>query len=334
MTLNSNKLLFLIILISSSLVTLSATNWLGMWMGLEMNLMSFIPLISKSKSKKSSQAMMIYFLSQSIGSITLLFSVLINSLVFLYPIMINELTTILIMISIMIKVGAAPFHFWLPEMMTNLNWPECMLLMTWQKVAPLTVLSNMMPNNWFLYFSVTLSAIVGGVGGLNQTSLRKILAYSSINHLSWMMMFMSMNTCWYKYLIIYSTLIIMICILMKKKNAFFINQLISNSPSMMEKFTYTILLLSIGGLPPFLGFLPKWMVIQSMINSHMYLLMVFLMLLSLLTLFYYLRMMASYILSYSTTNKWITYKTPNKFMLSMFLLINLTLPVFMMTGFF
>nr|YP_009409419.1 NADH dehydrogenase subunit 2 [Anoplocnemis curvipes]ASH96370.1 NADH dehydrogenase subunit 2 [Anoplocnemis curvipes] len=331
---NSSKVLFLTILISSSLITLSANNWLGMWMGLEMNLMSFIPLISKSKNKKSSQAMMIYFLSQSIGSITLLFSVLINSLVFTYPTLINELTTIMIMISIMIKVGAAPFHFWLPEMMANLNWSECMLLMTWQKIAPLTILSNIMPNNWFLYISVILSATVGSIGGLNQTSLRKILAYSSINHVGWMMMFMSMNTSWYKYLIIYSVLIIMICILMKKKNAFFMNQLVSSSPSLMEKITYTILFLSIGGLPPFLGFLPKWMVIQSLINSGMYLLMVIMMLLSLLTLFYYLRMMTSFILSYSTINKWIVHKTPNSFLLFTFLSMNLTLPVFMIIGFF
>nr|QWX95598.1 NADH-ubiquinone oxidoreductase chain 2 [Plectropoda cruciata] len=334
MILNSNKMLFLIILISSSLVTLSANNWLGMWMGLEMNLMSFIPLISKSKNKKSSQAMMIYFLSQSIGSITLLFSVLINSLVFTSPALINELTTIMIMISIMIKVGASPFHFWLPEMMVNLNWLECLLLMTWQKMAPLTILSNIMPNNWFMYTSIMLSVAVGSISGLNQTSLRKILAYSSINHLGWMMMFMSMNTSWYKYLIIYSILITMICLLMNMKNVFFINQLVSSSPSVMEKLTYVTLMFSIGGLPPFLGFLPKWMVIQSLINSELYLLLLIMMLFSLLTLFYYLRMMMSFILLYSTINKWIIHKIPNKSMLFMFLLMNSTLPVFMTISFF
>nr|YP_009654823.1 NADH dehydrogenase subunit 2 [Mictis tenebrosa]QCI09391.1 NADH dehydrogenase subunit 2 [Mictis tenebrosa] len=334
MILNSNKILFLTILIVSTMITLSANNWLGMWMGLEMNLMSFIPLISKSKNKKSSQAMMIYFLTQSIGSITLLFSIIMNSLIFTAPNLTNELVIIMMMISIMIKVGAAPFHFWLPEMMANLNWSECMLLMTWQKIAPLFILSNMIPNNWFLYLSVLMSAAIGSIGGLNQTSLRKILAYSSINHLSWMMMFMSMNVSWYKYLIIYSMLIVMICMLMSMKNAFFINQLVSSSPSIMEKFTYTILLLSIGGLPPFLGFLPKWMVIQSMINSGMYLLMVIMMLLSLITLFYYMRMMTAFILSYSTMNKWIINKTPNKLMLFMFMSMNLTLPVFMIIGFF
>nr|QWX95550.1 NADH-ubiquinone oxidoreductase chain 2 [Acidomeria sordida] len=331
---NSNKMLFLTILILSTLITMSANNWLGMWMGLEMNLMAFIPLISKSKDKKSSQAMMIYFLTQSIGSIMLLFSIMMNSLMFLSAIMINELIMVMIMISIMIKVGAAPFHFWLPEMMANLGWIECIILMTWQKIAPLTILSNTMPNNWFLYLAVALSGIIGGMGGLNQTSLRKILAYSSINHLGWMMMFMSMSSMWYKYLMIYSILVVMICLLMKTMNVLFINQLMSTSPSMMEKLIFTMSLLSIGGLPPFLGFLPKWMVLQNMINSELYLLMTVMMLSSLMTLFYYLRLMTAFILSYSTVNKWIIYKTPSKFMLFSFLLINLTLPIFMIIGFF
>nr|WRO45299.1 NADH dehydrogenase subunit 2 [Leptoglossus occidentalis] len=334
MMLNSNKLLFISILIISTMITVSANNWLGMWMGLEMNLMAFIPLISKSKDKKSSQAMMIYFLTQSIGSITLLFSVMINSLIFLSPLLIQELTSMMIMTSIMIKVGAAPFHFWLPEMMANLNWDECMILMTWQKIAPLTVLHNSMPNNWFLYTAVILSAMAGGIGGLNQTSLRKILAFSSINHLGWMMMFMSMNASWYKYLLIYSILVVLICSMFKNMNALFINQLVSASPSLFEKMTLTISLLSIGGLPPFLGFLPKWMVIQSMINSGLYLLMVVMMLCSLLTLFYYLRLMTAFILSYSSTNKWIVYKPPKKILLMSFLLINFTLPIFMVIGFF
>nr|YP_010994957.1 NADH dehydrogenase subunit 2 [Cletus schmidti]WOZ13965.1 NADH dehydrogenase subunit 2 [Cletus schmidti] len=330
---NSSKILFSLMIIISSLITLSSGNWLGMWMGLEMNLMSFIPFISKNKNKKSSKAMMIYFLTQSIGSIVLLFSIMINSLLFMLPDDINELTKILMMISIMIKTGAAPFHLWLPEMMASLNWLECMMLMTWQKIAPLTIMNNILPNNWFLYMVVLLSAIVGGIGGLNQTSLRKILAYSSINHLGWMMIFMSMNNSWYKYLIIYSMLIIMMCIMLYMKNTYFINQMISNSYSMTEKFTCITLFLSIGGLPPFLGFLPKWMVIQSMINSELYLMMVLMLLFSLITLFYYLRIMTSYILFYSTMNKF-TFKYKNNMLLTYsFFSVNLLMPAFLMMSF-
>nr|YP_009654758.1 NADH dehydrogenase subunit 2 [Cloresmus pulchellus]QCI09313.1 NADH dehydrogenase subunit 2 [Cloresmus pulchellus] len=330
---NKSKILFLMILFISTMLIISSSNWFGMWMGMEMNLMSFIPLISKSKNKKVSQAIMTYFLTQSMGSVILMFSVLINPLLFTDISVINEFIMILIMISIMIKVGAAPFHMWLPEMMANLGWLECLMLMTWQKIGPLIVLSNINPNNWFMYTSVVASAFVGSVGGLNQTSLRKIMAYSSINHLGWMMMFMSMNINWYKYLIIYSILMSMISIFFMKKNVFFMSQLNSSSPSLLEKFNYTIMFLSIGGLPPFLGFLPKWMVLQSMINSELYMMLITMMMFSLITLFYYIRLMTAYILNYSTMNKWMIYKEPSKFMMIMSLLINLTLPIFMITGF-
>nr|YP_010994970.1 NADH dehydrogenase subunit 2 [Homoeocerus striicornis]WOZ13978.1 NADH dehydrogenase subunit 2 [Homoeocerus striicornis] len=333
MKMNSHKLLFMSILLLSTLVTASSSNWLGMWMGLEMNLMSFIPLMSKSKNKKASQAMMIYFLTQSVGSVMLLFSVLSNSLALLEFVMINELSMIMIMISIMIKVGAAPFHFWLPEMMANLSWYECMVLMTWQKVAPLVVFNNIYPSNWFLYLSVMLSVIVGGVGGLNQTSLRKLLAYSSISHVGWMFTFVSVSYSWYKYLIIYSMLIIMICTMLNKKNIYFISQMTSSSSSLMENFTYTVLFLSIGGLPPFLGFLPKWMVLQEMINSNMYMLMLIILLFSLLPLFYYIRLMTSIMLSYSMVNKWAYSPPTNTWLLIMFLLVNMMLPMFMALGF-
>nr|YP_010310387.1 NADH dehydrogenase subunit 2 [Melanacanthus marginatus]UMY75922.1 NADH dehydrogenase subunit 2 [Melanacanthus marginatus] len=333
MIFNSTKIVFFIMLILSTLITLSANNWLGMWMGLEINLMSFIPLISKTKNKKSSQAMMIYFLTQSIGSMVLLFSILIKFLIIINPLLNEEITKIMLMISIMIKVGIAPFHMWLPEMMSNLNWFESMLLMTWQKLAPLCVLSNSSPNNWFIYLATILSSTIGAIGGLNQTSLRKILAYSSINHLSWMIVFMSMSTSWYKYWLIYSVAILMLCIILSEKNIFFINQFNSCSPSMTEKFALVITLLSIGGLPPFIGFLPKWMVIMNMIESNLYMLLVFMLFMSLVTLFYYMRLVMYMVLSYSTMNKWVPYMSMNKLILYFIYLINLLLPVFSIINF-
>nr|UPL65650.1 NADH dehydrogenase subunit 2 [Petillopsis calcar] len=331
---NLNKMLFSIMLIFSTLITLSSNNWLSMWMGLEMNLMSFIPLIYEG-NKTSSQAMMTYFLTQALSSMMLLFSMLINPLMFmmLHNNM-NKFIMLMMSISIMIKLGAAPFHAWLPEMMANLSWMKCMILMTWQKIAPLFLLSNTILNEWFLYLTIFMCTLVGGIGGLNQTSLRKIMAYSSINHLGWMLMFMMNSSSWYKYLFIYSILVMMVCSMMKTINVFFMNQLILSSPSMMEKYTYSMTFLSLGGLPPFLGFLPKWMVIQTMIASELYLIMVFMMLMSLLTLFYYMRLVCTLLMNYSTTNKWMLTKSPNMFMLFMFLLTNLMLPTFMVMGFF
>nr|QWX95564.1 NADH-ubiquinone oxidoreductase chain 2 [Discogaster dentipes] len=335
MIMNSTKIMFLSLLILSTLVTLSSTNWMGMWMGLEMNLMTFIPLISKSKNKNSSQAMMMYFLTQSIGSITMLFSVVMNPLIFVSPNLIEELNKMLIIAGGLIKLGAAPFHFWLPELVANLTWVECMILLTWQKVAPMFLVYSVVPtNNWMFYSSIALCTITGAVGGLNQTSLRKIVAYSSISHMGWMMMLIAMSGSWYKYLMIYSILVVMLCMTLKSMNALFINQLNSCSPSLAQKMTITSLMMSMGGLPPFLGFLPKWMVIQMMINSELYGLMLLMMLTSLITLFYYLRMMVPFILNYSSMNKWMIKKTFESPLMMLTLFTNSMLPLVLIYSFF
>nr|AJF94296.1 NADH dehydrogenase subunit 2 [Corizus sp. 'albomarginatus'] len=331
---NMTKVILLFMIMLSSLITMSSNNWMGMWMGLEINLMAFIPFISKNKNKKSSQAMMIYFLTQSLSSVMFLFSILLNAMLFMSPMFIEELIKMMILISLMIKVGAAPFHMWLPEMMSNLNWLECMILMTWQKLAPLTIMNNMIPNNMFVYVSSVMSAMMGAIGGLSQTSLRKILAYSSINHLGWMMLFMSMNSAWYKYLMIYSMMIIMICLLFNMMNIYFINQINSSSYSLTEKYMYIMMLLSLGGLPPFLGFLPKWMVIQSMIKSGLNMLLLIMMLFSLVTLFFYMRMMSSMILSYTMINKWNYMNMNNKLFMFMIMIMNLSLPLSSVFSFF
>lgn len=332
MIFNYRKILFLIITILRSLIVLRADNWLGIWMGLEINLISFIPLISKSKNKRTSQAIIIYFLTQRIGRIILLFSILINPLITI-NLYLNELIIIIIFISIIIKVGIAPFHLWLPEIISNISWLEASILLTWQKVGPLFVLNNINPNLWIIYLTAILSAIIGAIGGLNQTSLRKILAYSSINHLGWIVIFISINITWYKYLIIYSILIVLLCIILSENNFYFINQINSSSSSIIEKYSFYIILLRIGGLPPFIGFLPKWIVIQRIIKTNLYLILVIIIIFSLITLFYYLRLVSSITLIYSSINKWNNYPIINNFIIYIIYLINLSLPVFSIINF-
>jgi len=58
--------------------------------------------------------------------------------------------------------------------------------MTIQKIAPMSLLSYAVPHSpsFLIFSSILLSAAVGAIGGLNQTFLRKIIAYSSINHIA------------------------------------------------------------------------------------------------------------------------------------------------------
>nr|YP_010373824.1 NADH dehydrogenase subunit 2 [Arocatus melanocephalus]UPI55351.1 NADH dehydrogenase subunit 2 [Arocatus melanocephalus] len=328
---NYTKLLFLVMTILSTLIILSSNSWLGMWMGMEMNLISFIPFMSKIKNKKSSQSMIIYFMTQSMGSVIFLFSILMNKFIMISPIMMDQFIQEILITSMLLKLGAAPFHSWMPEMMSNMNWIEILILSTWQKVGPMIVLNSIMMNSWIIKVSVIMSTIIGAIGGIMFTSMRKILAYSSINHMSWMIMMMDLKSQWYSYLMIYSMLMTMTCIWFYKNNIFFMNQTMMNS-TLMEKLTISMLMLSLGGMPPLLGFLPKWMVIQALMTKGMIMIMMIMIMMSMLTLFYYMRMISLFLLMFSTMNKW-NFKNKNEMLMFLVLITNMMLPLFSIMSF-
>nr|UYA97811.1 NADH dehydrogenase subunit 2 [Megacopta lobata]UYA97824.1 NADH dehydrogenase subunit 2 [Megacopta lobata] len=317
------KSAFFMVMILGSLITLFSNSWISMWMGLEINMMSFIPLM-KSKMKKTSEAIMIYFLVQSMSSALLMFSIITS-----YMKMNSSMMLSMIMFStLMIKMGAAPFHMWVPEIMSKMSWKSCIMLMTWQKLAPMSMTMNSAPKSELLMMTVVMSVIVGSIGGINQTSLRKIMAYSSINHLGWMLTLNKIQNNWMSYLIMYSIMVMMICTMFSSYNMLFINQINSMNLSMMEKTTIVTSMMSLGGLPPFLGFLPKWMVIQILVENNMYMMLLIMIISSLVTLFYYMRTMTYMIMQQSTVNKWLLNKSNQK-LIKYMILVNFSLPLMM-----
>nr|YP_009412487.1 NADH dehydrogenase subunit 2 [Triatoma infestans]ASK39789.1 NADH dehydrogenase subunit 2 [Triatoma infestans] len=325
--LNTSTMLFTTTMILGTSIVFSSESWLGMWMGLEMNLISFIPILYKSKSMPSSESCMIYFLVQSLGSFLMLSSVLLNSSIMISPIMGEEFLNTALMLSMMIKLGVPPFHFWFPEILEKMSWANCTILMTWQKIAPMCILSHM-TNSTLLPIIIILSVITGAIGGLNQTSLRKIMGYSSINHMGWMIACMKFNNeFWIKYLMIYSVIIIMMTFMFNYYSSFFINQMINSTPSFMEKSLTIILFMSLGGLPPFIGFMPKWLVIQSMISSNSIMIMFIMIMSALITLFYYLRLISTTLLISSMTIKWNQSKSLSPMIIMLMITINASLPV-------
>nr|YP_009654693.1 NADH dehydrogenase subunit 2 [Anaxandra taurina]QCI09235.1 NADH dehydrogenase subunit 2 [Anaxandra taurina] len=320
---SKSKTLFFTMMIISTIFTVSSNNWISMWMGLEMNMMAFMPLILSKYSKNSSMAAMMYFLVQSLGSLMLMFSMLMKIKIELF----NELMTL----SLLIKLGSAPFHMWIPEIMSKLSWNSCLMLSTWQKIAPLSMLMNMQNNMILMNITIIMSAMMGAIGGINQTSLRKIMGFSSINHIAWMMMSNSTNS-WMMYITIYSFMMMTICYLFKYYNMMFINQMNNMNMSSSEKLCISISMLSMGGLPPFLGFLPKWMVIQNMINEKSFMVMTVMIMMSLITLMYYTRIMVKMMLLSASTQKWtmIKSKTSINVIITM---TNLSLPLLVIMNF-
>nr|YP_009654745.1 NADH dehydrogenase subunit 2 [Caystrus obscurus]QCI09300.1 NADH dehydrogenase subunit 2 [Caystrus obscurus] len=325
-----SKWLFLPLMMMSTMITISSNNWISMWMGLELNMMFFIPLMMKDINKSSSEASMMYFFTQSTSSIIMLMMMTINT----YNYYINNMTiNLIITISLLIKLGAAPFHLWMPEIMSKMKWSKCIILMTWQKVAPLMLISNSQMNELLINLSIFLSIIIGSIGGINQTSLRKMMSYSSINHLGWMLTINKSMNSWIIYLAIYSIMVLMICYTFMKYKLYFINQINNINMTMMDKTSMFMMMLSMGGLPPFIGFLPKWITIQCMINEKQFLLITVMILFSLITLMYYMRIMTSLMLTFSTSIKWVTIKS-NKMMTLLIIMINTSLPLILMMDLF
>nr|YP_009110224.1 NADH dehydrogenase subunit 2 [Pseudoxya diminuta]AIW64984.1 NADH dehydrogenase subunit 2 [Pseudoxya diminuta] len=303
---NSTKLLFLSTLMMGTILSISSNSWIGVWMGLEINLLSFIPMLTDNKNKMMNESSIKYFIIQAMASTMLLFSILLIQME--YPMWWESkmMPGMMISSSLLLKMGAAPFHFWFPEVMGASKWLNCITLMTWQKIAPMLVLSYCIQLSNFIFFIVIFSIFIGAMGGLNQTSLRHIMAYSSISHIGWMIsaMISSENT-WEIYFIIYSILSLILVLIFSEMNLFFLNQIYSmNSVKMEIKFMMMLSLLSIGGLPPFIGFLPKWMVIQSMMEMNMTSIMLIMVMMTMVTLYYYLRISFSALIMSYTENSW------------------------------
>nr|YP_010729908.1 NADH dehydrogenase subunit 2 [Parnassius eversmanni]WEF74792.1 NADH dehydrogenase subunit 2 [Parnassius eversmanni] len=301
--LNSNKMFFYFILFFSTLISISANSWLGCWIGLEINLLSFIPLISNSKNLLSSEAALKYFLTQSIASINFLFSILLK-MILLKNFEFNNLFSILINSSMLMKMGSTPFHFWFPNIIEGLSWFNCFILMTWQKISPMILLSYYMNNN-FLMFIMIFNVIVGTMGGINQTSLRKLMSFSSINNLGWMLAALMMTeNLWIFYLMMYSFLISIMCFFFNMLNIYYINQLFIVNMKFSLKMSLLINFLSLGGLPPFLGFFPKWIIINFLIMNKLFIISFIFIMMSLIMLFFYIRIMYSSIMFNYLKMKW------------------------------
>lgn len=263
--------------------------------------------MTSSYNSSSSEASLKYFIIQAFASSLLLFFIIFFILKSNLVIEIEYLNNFnfLIYLSLIIKLGAAPFHFWFPNVIEGLTWINRLILMTWQKIAPIIIISYSLFNN-IITIIIIFSIIVGSIGGLNQTSLRKIITFSSINHIGWILTALFFNErLWLLYFFIYRILNIRLIFLFHNIKIFYLNQIFSIFiNSYLIKFIFLINFLSLGGLPPFLGFFPKWIIIQSLSNINQNFLILIIIIITLITLFFYLRIsFSAFILNYENI-KW------------------------------
>nr|SBW75588.1 NADH dehydrogenase subunit 2 [Chelonoidis chilensis] len=283
-------------LIIGPLLTISSNHWILAWTGLEISTLAIIPLISKQHHPRAIEAAIKYFLTQATASALILFSSITNAWTlgqWNITQMSNNISCTTLTTALAIKLGLAPFHFWLPEVLQGTTTTTALILTTWQKLAPLSLLmmtTQSMNTPLMMTLGLT-STIIGGWNGLNQTQLRKIMAFSSIAHLGWMITILTLSPkltllTFYMYITMTSTMFLMIKLLETNK----ISTMMTSWTKLPTLNTMMMLtLMSLAGLPPLTGFMPKWLIIQELTKQHMLIIATMMALLSLLSLFFYLR---------------------------------------------
>nr|ACF75291.1 NADH dehydrogenase subunit 2 [Tangara florida] len=291
------NLIFIISLLLGTTITVSSHHWVMAWTGLEINTLAILPLISKSHHPRAIEAATKYFLTQAAASALVLFSSMTNAwqtgqwdiTQLTHP------TSCLILTSaVAMKLGLVPFHFWFPEVLQGSPLTTGLLLSTIMKLPPIALLYMTSPslNPTLLTALALLSTALGGWMGLNQTQTRKILAFSSISHLGWMTIIISYNpklTLLNFYL--YAMMTAAVFLTLNTTKVLKLSTLMTawtKAPSLNAMLLLT--LLSLAGLPPLTGFLPKWLIIQELTKQDMALAATLISLLSLLSLFFYLRL--------------------------------------------
>nr|WPW59782.1 ND2 [Scincidae gen. n. sp. g IA-2023] len=338
-----NPIMTVIILSSlamGTIITMSSSHWLFAWMGLELNTLAIIPIIAKQHHPRAAEAATKYFLTQAAASATLLFASTMNAWstgTWNILQLTNGQACIMLTLALSMKLGLAPLHFWLPEVLQGTSLGTALLITTWQKLAPMSLLFLVYNtiNPSVLLTMGLLSAVIGGWGGLNQTQTRKIMAFSSIAHLGWMATITTMNP---------NILLLNLALYITMTAAAFMALIFTTSKTIKDMTASWMLsppltalmltlLMSLGGLPPLTGFMPKWLILQELTTNSLSTTATILALSALLSLFFYLRL--SYVSTLTTfpttttnSNKWrFKPKLPTMALTAMLLPALLLLPI-------
>jgi len=283
-----NSLIFITstTLIRSTILALIRSSWVCVWLIMELNLIRFIPIILSSNQNTETEASVKYFLVQAVGSALLL----ISSYVIFFSFNISNFFNTTLLLALLLKLGSFPTFFWFPSVIACIRWSRRLILSTWQKIAPIILISITLTsfNIEILALVAGINSLVGGIIGINQTNLRKLLAYSSINHIGWIIRILYINIPIFCiiYFCIYVLLVTPIFYIIITRST------LNQSANIINKckthqLTLIILLLSLAGLPPLTGFLPKLCIIIILI-SYNSILLIILIIGSLLTLYFYL----------------------------------------------
>jgi NADH-ubiquinone oxidoreductase chain 2 len=310
----------MISIILTVIISLSASNWTLCWLIIEINLIIFIPFLCQKKYLRDSAPAVKYFLAQAIGSVILFrFILSVN-----YWSSHHNITVIrrIMIISLAVKSGTPPFHFWFPQLIEIINWIQIMFVVTLQKIIPIFLI--VYRTRPIIILLITVRAWVGALGGINQNSIKKLLAYSSILNTGWILaaLIRSVKTAT-TYFMAYRILSVIMIFFIKKIKFLLVREIISSQFEKSTKLVFSMNLIRLAGMPPFLGFTIKLLVISSTFYSL--LVMIRLVIASIVSLLYYSRIVYTFLMSNSLSIKQSTTSAGTKNLLVNIRLIGNTL---------
>ena len=283
------------------LVMLSSNDFITLYLGLELQSLSLYVLAAiKKDSLKSSEAGLKYFILGALASGFFLFGV---SLLFgitgttTYTVLSNNILSVennslllifsivLILSSIAFKLSIAPFHMWTPDVYEGAPTSVTAFFAVVPKIAAIGVLMRILYIalidihliwNQLILILGMLSIFVGAFGALLQINIKRLMAYSAISNIGYIFLALSLGSqlgleASLIYITVYtvSTLGSFAFILSMEKDNIMLNNISSfaglSKSNPFYAICFSIILLSLAGLPPLAGFIAKFYIFKAII---------------------------------------------------------------------
>nr|YP_010890066.1 NADH dehydrogenase subunit 2 [Praya dubia]WJJ70090.1 NADH dehydrogenase subunit 2 [Praya dubia] len=272
-----------LIVFIGSFVIITYDHFLIIYLGLEIQTFSFLILISKNKKWiNSSEAGLKYFMLGALSSGLFLFGVVLlfitNFSLTIQDFLLhnNPLSSLLISLSFFFKLSLFPFHFWVPDIYEGSSLKVLGLIGSLPKISVIYVLIQFKVSWLFLMCSL-LSIIVGTLGALNQTKIKRLVAYSGISNIGFIVLGLTLinqksylinNIYLVLYIIGFISFIILISKISLSKNNYIIELSDNQFINILFSLSWIIILFSIAGIPPFSGFISKWLLIWNILEEN------------------------------------------------------------------
>ena len=311
-------LLFVLFATLGSFILISSNNFLTAFIGIELQSLSlYLMAAFNTKNLESNEAGIKYFSLGALSSGFLLFGISMvyfdnSSIQFSEIEHVSHFTEIglaLILIALFFKVSAAPFHIWTPDVYQGSPTISVLFFATLPKFASLIFLFRFFlemdissyPSLLFIFKTVCiLSLLIGAYGAITQTVIKRLLAFSSINHIGFILLsilsfkFLSQGIFFFYLLIYLVTNFGVFSVLLTLRNSSGELKLISDLSGLKthnksKAIALLVLFFSLAGIPPFAGFFAKFFILTASMNEGFIYLSLIAVLSSVIAAFYYLR---------------------------------------------